>query len=667
MRLPAKHSPRKPSIAMRIRYVFDDLLSRGPIGLLVISVAGSALITLALTPIFWFIDGIATGDWHIDNFVMIFWTAFIGLFKAGDGQGPWMDQLSHLVFAIIAIFFTGIVFGSMLKMVGQKFVKLRQQGGPILSSDHTVIVGWSALGFEILTELGIANENQGKSAVVVLAPQDKVKLEESIAGLPMRTTKTIVRNGKPTSLDDLDRVRLNTARNVIVLGQWDSPDHDSQVIASLMAIARYRETHSEFRAEVVACLRHDENELPAKVAARYPVTILNVRSMLARVMLQVSRQPGLFVVLTELMQFANDEIYFAPVPAQFVGSEFGDIAKWYPASTPIGIVRDGVPTLHPGGNIPVEASDQLIVITEDDDTAVAANRPATADESAIVDIEPFAIVHDAERWLFVGWASTVPDVLKQLDEYLIGARNEVTIIVRDDDLKKVAQLDSLDLPNVDITILEWPDAVPARAMLDTVDVCSQTYVVIPGHAGEADADSDTLLTLLHVRDIIDSGVESGKPEPFIVSELLDDKYRKIAHVSERRDIVVSSELVSLMLAQLAENPGLYGVFQELFDAPGSEIYLKPARYYVELNTELNFMTVVEAARRRGEIAIGYRLDAEVENKKKRFGVNVNPAKDSAVNLCEADMVIVVAAHEGMTEAEQVPEVHCPVVVSSALR
>ena len=52
--------------------------------------------------------------------------------------------------------------------------------------------------------------------------------------------------------------------------------------------------------------------------------------------------------------------------------------------------------------------------------------------------------------------------------------------------------------------------------------------------------------------------------------------------------------------------GVLGCFAELIDPEGSELYLKPADEYVEPGVPLNFYTVVEAARRRGEVAVGYR-------------------------------------------------------------
>ncbi len=47
-------------------------------------------------------------------------------------------------------------------------------------------------------------------------------------------------------------------------------------------------------------------------------------------------------------------------------------------------------------------------------------------------------------------------------------------------------------------------------------------------------------------------------------------------------------------------------------ADGSEIYLKPIEDYVAADRQLTFYTVVESARQRGEIAIGYRRHAQVQ-------------------------------------------------------
>jgi hypothetical protein len=80
----------------------------------------------------------------------------------------------------------------------------------------------------------------------------------------------------------------------------------------------------------------------------------------------------------------------------------------------------------------------------------------------------------------------------------------------------------------------------------------------------------------------------------------------------------------------------------MFDPEGAEIYLKPAENYVELGRSINFYTVVEAARRRGEIAIGYRRESLSKDASQAYGVVVNPDKSKKVTFAPTDRIIVVA-------------------------
>ena len=105
------------------------------------------------------------------------------------------------------------------------------------------------------------------------------------------------------------------------------------------------------------------------------------------------------------------------------------------------------------------------------------------------------------------------------------------------------------------------------------------------------ADSRTLVTLLHVRDILR---KLGSDAP-VVSEMLDDRNRVLASVADVDDVVVSGEIVSLVVTQLSEDGRLEAVFKELLGAEGSEIYLRPAEWYVQPGEDVTWATVVAGA------------------------------------------------------------------------
>ncbi|HEX7541706.1 MAG TPA: hypothetical protein VF352_06215, partial [Anaerolineales bacterium] len=100
--------------------------------------------------------------------------------------------------------------------------------------------------------------------------------------------------------------------------------------------------------------------------------------------------------------------------------------------------------------------------------------------------------------------------------------------------------------------------------------------------------------------------------------------------------------ISLMMSQLSEDAELYAVFADIFDPEGSEIFMKPVGNYVELGKPVNFYTVVEAARRTGQVAFGYRLVREAGDAAKSYGVHTNPKKSGMVTFTPEDKVIVLA-------------------------
>ena len=91
--------------------------------------------------------------------------------------------------------------------------------------------------------------------------------------------------------------------------------------------------------------------------------------------------------------------------------------------------------------------------------------------------------------------------------------------------------------------------------------------------------------------------------------MLDLRNRALAEVTHADDFIVSARLVSLLMAQVSENTQLNAVFADLFDVAGSEIYLRPAREYLEPGVEVTYATIVASARRRNEVAIGVRTQA----------------------------------------------------------
>ena len=243
-----------------------------------------------------------------------------------------------------------------------------------------------------------------------------------------------------------------------------------------------------------------------------------------------------------------------------------------------------------------------------------------------------------ERTLVLGWNKRAPTIVTELDSY-VPPGSQITVVA--DHLGGEADLQQRCPSLRNQTCVYQQGDTTDRPLLDALGIETYDHVILLCYSDDLSvqqADARTILTLLHLRDIAE---RSGNTFS-ITSEMLDPRDRELAEVAQADDFIVSDRLVSLMLAQVSENKALNAVFADLFDAEGAEIYLKPLRDYVSVAAPSNFGTVVEAARRRGETAIGYRIAAKGSDKANQYGVVINPPKSAPVTFAEGDRVIVLA-------------------------
>ena len=103
------------------------------------------------------------------------------------------------------------------------------------------------------------------------------------------------------------------------------------------------------------------------------------------------------------------------------------------------------------------------------------------------------------------------------------------------------------------------------------------------------------------------------------------------------DLIVSNALSSLLMAQLSEHAELDAVFDDLFDAEGAVLEMRPAIELVN-GSQMPFAVVVAAGAAIGGSVLGYRLGRE--------GVVVtNPRKSDLVTLGPDDQVVLLVTTE----------------------
>lgn len=631
----------KITLSRRLRYAFDNTMSKGPAALigwlLVITVAMVALfasiVVLAdLTP--------AADDGSKPGFLSALWATLMHTLDTGAVAGDAGDR-SYLavMFAVTlgGIFIVSILIGLLTSGIEEKLSDLRKGRSFVVEEDHTVILGWSPQVFSIIRELVLANESRAGSAIAILGEKDKVEMEDEIRSRVGDTGKTriVCRTGSPIELADLGIVNPQAARSIIVLAP-EADDPDSHVIKTLLALTNSPDRKAS-PYHIVAEMRDPKNADVARMVARDEAQILLVHDLIARITVQTCRQSGLSVVYTELLDFSGDEIYLRE-ERELLGKTFGEALSAYETSTLIGLCKkEGGVRLNPPMDTTIEKGDQVVVIARDD-SAVKLGRgkaPKLAEEAIKA---PRAPESSPERTLILGWNHRGVVIINELDKY-VAPGSEVVVVADEPSAEEAIAAECGGVTNVSVTFRRGETT--DRRTLDKLTADPYDHVITLSYSDSLEpqaADAKTLITLLHLRDI---AAKTGR-QPSIVSEMLDVRNRQLAEVTRADDFIVSEKLVSLLLSQISESRELAAVFSDLFDPEGSELYLKPAGDYVALDRSVSFATVVEAARRRGEVAIGYRSSALSSDAGASYGVKVNPPKADKVKFAEGDRVIVLA-------------------------
>ena len=154
---------------------------------------------------------------------------------------------------------------------------------------------------------------------------------------------------------------------------------------------------------------------------------------------------------------------------------------------------------------------------------------------------------------------------------------------------------------------------------DSILILSDETAMKSGEKGSTSSDSRSLAAVLIIQDMMDKMYEvkkkkfSTNPElikaPCVpVSEILDTRTKSLLSVANCKGYVLSNQIVSSVMAQVAEEKDINVVLTELFSSDGSETYIRDVEKFVDLSEEdtLSFWDVALRARQYREVAVGYK-------------------------------------------------------------
>lgn len=620
---PETSKSHKFRIRDHLRYHFDTSIARGPAAfiawLAAIGIAISVVATLLKlvlntmpgTPA----SGVVTTGWF---------ASINNIFFAGNVPTTgYAGRFVYFVTWLAAITISATIIAFVTQRLNLRLETLREGRGPVVETGHILILGWTNRVYQTVYELSVATANKRRPVVVIVADVDTDDMNEEISSRCGDTGKlrVICRRGDVTNPEVLRRVNLPAASAVIVLDESD--DSDAGVISTVLSI---KVVDPAFNVPLVVEIDSEQHAQALRHATYGRLRAVRSSAIIAQVTAQASRQPGLAAVWNDLLDFDGDEIYFKHFE-QLNGKTYAEAALSFEKASVIGMTQNGTLALNPDPSAIFSSSDEIIALASDDDFAYTGLRQPTR---SLTPVSLDSVPSKPEKLLIVGWSTMGETVLSELAPFL--PKGSVARVIANTDYVTTPPAKSY----ANVTVQYEPNHGGTQWLEDALNDATYDEIVVLAYRDNivmADADALTMLTLLLVNEQF-STVPASRTR--LVAEILDARHANLARAANPDDLVVSDNLAAMMLAQLSQDARLSEVFDDLFDADGAAVHVKPASLYATEGTTITFGELVALGIARKESVIGYRVAAENR-------VVLNPGDTSSYMPGAGDGVIVISS------------------------
>ncbi|RME73322.1 MAG: hypothetical protein D6776_07225, partial [Planctomycetota bacterium] len=637
------------------RYRFDNLMSGGSGSILLALGVLTTLSVLAFAGLRAALHRLAP-DPTAHSWRDILWRALTEIIDPGSLEGDADAGPIYVVIGVVTVLIGLVIFSALVAFVNnafeQKVESLRKGRSDVIERDHTVVLGFGPQVVEVLEQLVIANESERNPAVLVVSREDKAAMDDFLLEhLPeRRNTRLITRSGDISNPAFLERMSLAAARSVIVLNRAsvvDPPEErdrgDARVLEAVMAVVA--SAAGKRLPPVVAQLHSSKTRRLAQNLAPERVTVIDTNDMLARILVNTSLNPGLAHTYARLVGFKHHEIYRYRPESGWLGHPFWKLQFHFINSILLGFRGpDGAITLNPPPDFVPSDEHEGLVLAEDDSTIRFYRRQVIVPQEQRYFTRRRRIA--IERQLVIGWNSKIARIVQDYAQAMRDA-SRIDIVVPTAEPDMVALVAELRERCGTIHVGLIAGDVHDPAFLHELDLPSYDNVVLLAEEGLAHEEVDlrTLSRLLEVRQALqDAERRRGRPaRTNIVSEVIDADKAELFFRAGARDFLIPHRFVSEIVAQISQEPAMKAVYDDIFDAEGAEIYVKPAPlYFRELPVVVSFADCMRAAQLRGEVCLGLKVHEDHPRCRDGVGLFLPPDKNEMFRLGERDRLVTLA-------------------------
>lgn len=650
---------KKYSLSQKLRYRFELFMNKGGssifLSLLVFFIV-SFIFVVCLRALIVYGLGYDTAEYNtVKTFWDHIWYTFLQMTDPGNMYQDSFQESGWIKISTVVGGFVGvIILSALIAFITTELEKLlynfRKGRGPVLETEHTVILGWNNRVLGIIEELVIANESEKSAAIVILAPVDKEIMDDEIAKntKDLKTTKIITTSGNTANLREFERINVSEAKSIIIMAsakdtavEKEKTESDVTAIKSILALNAYFNNNIEI--PVIAEIFEDENRDLIKIMNSENIIALDNWDIMGKLLVQTSLTSGLQIVYNEILSFDLSEMYFYNNPS-WDGKPFYDLVYHFPDGIPLGIsTEEGDVILRPNNDYKMRASDEILILAEDDSTIDYSQNQLY--HPVHQEFEYISLEKSKKRILIIGWHNVGRIFVRESDEYLEqGSVFDVVIHQPTERILQTIKTIDTQFTNIKVNVID-KNAMDINELEKLNPYSYDTILILATDLNELSEDridSNTLLLLLMLKKL---GIQQPQDshQPKIITQILNSSNQQLMIQTAVDDFLISNRMITMILAQLSEQPKIRKFYDDIFQEDGSEIYVKPIQlYYKDFPIKVAFKELIDIAHQRNEICLGIRKADGIKDAENNFGVTLNIPKDELLELNQNDFLVVLS-------------------------
>ena len=541
----------KFTIKNKIKYAFDNKVSKGSLGfirILIVASVAFAILIAGLIILFNFNeDGtIASTFWNSISTIINAWMP-----SFEDGSLGYVIMMS--IVAIAGLLFTSVLIGIITSAIEEKIDNLKKGNSIVLEKGHIIVLGFYPGEYTLLNQLVLAAEDS-QTCILVAEDMDREEMEGYISDnidIP-KNVRIICRTVDITDPISLEKCTLETSKTIIV-----NPTDDIKTIKAILAVSNLLEEKGTPEISVNAIISNDKYKFPTSIAEANNITTIQTNNILAKMIAHACTQNGLSQTFREIFNFEGSEFYLKNIP-EATGKTFSDLLININNATPIGIYRDNKTILNPDSKLVLKENDKIIIFSENSNSVTLENKSLKNKNKLNINQHK-----ETANTVIIGHNETLPIVIQELPEnvtnvYLVNQEE------KDNELEKIARK-----RNINLIYYKEPSS-NSNSLLEIAQLAKHIVILNSHDEDKEQADMDVIFLLLNLRDIKKRYNLSFN----ITAEMQLEQNQKLIGKGDTTDFIVLSSMSSLILAQLAESPELIDAFKEILSNTGNELYLK---------------------------------------------------------------------------------------------